>query len=75
MKKQLFPNNLDSSQNEIIYRVNLHRKRGSVKIFAPEEYKREECNALYSSIIQAFAWQEKMKKEGLIIEQLAKQGD
>lgn len=73
MKKQLFPNNLDAEQNEIIYRVSLHRKRGSVKIFAPEEYNRDECNALYASIIQAFAWQEKMKKEGLILEELAKQ--
>ncbi len=73
MKNDLFSNNEDSSPNEIIYRVNLHRKRGSVKFFAPEEYKAEECNPLYTSIIQAFAWQEKMKKENIILEELAKQ--
>ncbi len=73
IKEQLFSNNLDAEKNEIIYRVSLHRKRGSVKIFAPEKYKREECNALYASIIQAFTWQEKMKKDGIILEELAKQ--
>ncbi|MCM1323416.1 MAG: recombinase family protein [Acetobacter sp.] len=73
MKEQLFPNNIDAEKNEIIYRVSLHRKRGSVKIFAPEEYKREECNALYATVIQAFSWQERMNKEGLILEELAKQ--
>lgn len=73
MRDELYPNNLDALPNEIIYRVCLHRKRGSIKIFAPEEYKRDECNSLYKSIIQAFVWQEKMQKEGLILEELAKQ--
>lgn len=73
MKEQLFPNNEDAEPNEIIYRVSLHRKRGSVKIFSPGEYKREEDNALYATVIQAFSWQERMNKEGIILEELAKQ--
>jgi hypothetical protein len=72
LKEQLFPNNIDGEENEIMYRVALQRKRGSLKIFAPEKYKPDENNPLYLALIKAFVWQERIKKEGLFIDSLAK---
>lgn len=72
MKDDLFPNNINGERNEILYRVCLRRKRGSLKIFAPEKYKPDENNPLYLALIKAFVWQDKMKKENLFIEDLAK---
>lgn len=66
---------VDGLQNEILYPVELHRKRGSVKIFAPLEYKSEENNPLFVALIKAFNWQERIKKEKLSIEELAKKED
>ena len=43
-----------------------------MKIFAPEKYKPDENNPLYLALIKAFVWQDKMKKENLFIEDLAK---
>ena len=73
IKEQLFPNNIDGEKNEILYRVCLRRKRGSLKIFAPEKYKPDENNPLYIALIKAFTWQEKMKKDNIFIDELAKQ--
>ena len=72
IKEQLFPNNIDGEKNEILYRVCLRRKRGSLKIFAPEKYKPDENNPLYIALIKAFTWQEKMKKDNIFIDELAK---
>lgn len=71
-KEQLFPNNIDGEENEVMHRVCLRRKRGSLKIFAPEKYKPDENNPLYLALIKAFVWQDKIKKEGLFIDGLAK---
>jgi len=73
IKEQLFPNNIEGEKNEILYRVCLRRKRGSLKIFAPEKYKPDENNPLYIALIKAFTWQEKMKKDNIFIDELAKQ--
>ena len=73
IKEQLFPNNIDGEKNEILYRVCLRRKRGSLKIFAPEKYKPDENNPLYIALIKAFTGQEKMKKDNIFIDELAKQ--
>lgn len=72
MKEQLFPNNIDGEENEIMYRVCLRRRRGSLKIFAPEKYKPDENNPLYLTLIKAFVWQDKMKKENIFLDELAK---
>lgn len=72
MKEQLFPNNIDGEENEIMYRICLRRRRGSLKIFAPEKYKPDENNPLYLTLIKAFVWQDKMKKENIFLDELAK---
>ncbi len=72
IQEKLYPNNIDGIKNEILYCVELHRKRGSIKIFAPLEYKSEENNPLYVALVKAFNWQERIKQEGLSIEALAK---
>ena len=71
MRDKLFPNNIDGQENEIMYHVELHKKRGSVKIFAPETYKPDLYNPLYLALIKAFKWQELMKTEHIIIEEVA----
>ena len=65
-KEQLFPNNIDGEENEVMHRVCLRRKRGSLKIFAPEKYKPDENNPLYLALIKAFVWQDKLKKKGCL---------
>lgn len=71
MRDKLFPNNIDGKENEIMFHVELHKKRGSVKIFAPETYKPDLYNPLYLALIKAFKWQELMKTEHIIIEEVA----
>ena len=71
MRDKLFPNNINGQENEIMYHVELHKKRGSVKIFAPETYKPDLYNPLYLALIKAFKWQELMKTEHIIIEEVA----
>lgn len=72
MKAKLSANNLDGKENEILYRVKLRRRRGSLKIFAPEDYKPDENNALFMALIKAYKWREQMNKKGWFIDDIAK---
>lgn len=71
MRDNLFPNNIDGEENEIMYHVELHKKRGSVKIFEPETYKPDLYNPLYLALIKAFKWQEIIRTEHLTLEEVA----
>lgn len=71
MRDNLFPNNIDGEENEIMYHVELHKKRGSVKIFEPETYKPDLYNPIYLALIKAFKWQEIIRTEHLTLEELA----
>ena len=71
MRDKVFPNNIDGVENEIMYSVELHKKRGSIKIFEQSEYKPDENNPLYLALIKAFKWQEILTQENLKIDELA----
>lgn len=71
MRQQLHANNMNGEENEILYRVGLCRRRGSMKIVSPESYKPNRDNPLFQALSKAFVWGDVMKSNNWCISDLA----